>query len=151
MRPTDKSSWLTPTRIAKACAASKARVIRRGPGAIRVHTDSRSVSAGDCFVALRGDSFDAHEFLPAVFRAGARGVVVSQDIDPLAIPEGVFVVRVEDTAAALLQIAAEHRRRHKARVVGVTGSCGKTSVKDMLLPEVAPARAPPGSESLFEC
>ncbi len=132
MRPSDKSMWLTPTRIAKACKASNARVIRRGPGALRVHTDSRTVLPGDCFVALSGDAFDAHDFLHQVFAAGVRGVVVSRDLEPLEIPDDVFVVRVDDTSQALMQIAAEHRCRHKAKIVGVTGSCGKTSVKDML-------------------
>lgn len=118
------ASW-----IANACSG---RVLRRGRGASRVVIDSREVCPGDCFVALRGENFDGHDFLPQVLENGAAGVVVSRPMSRADLGAGAFFVRVEDTHRALLDIAHAHRSRHRAKVVGITGSCGKTSTKDML-------------------
>jgi UDP-N-acetylmuramoyl-tripeptide--D-alanyl-D-alanine ligase len=122
-------SWLKPSGLAKLC---RGKLVRSGRAARRVATDSRTLQPGDAFVALRGSNFDGHEFLAQVFARGASGVIVDRPIADLAVPDDVFVVRVDDTGNALMQIAAEHRRRHDVKVVGITGSCGKTSTKDML-------------------
>ena len=79
-------------------------------------------------VALRGDKFDGHEFLAEAFARGAAGAVVQCSVDPLTISDDSFVVRVPDTRAALSQLAAANRQRSRAKVVGITGSCGKTNV-----------------------
>ncbi len=96
-----------------------------------VSIDSRTVSAGDLFVAIRGDRFDAHAFVAAAFERGATGAVVHE---PLSDPEaaaGRVVVLVDDTTRALQAIAREVRRRSGAKVVAITGSAGKTTTKEV--------------------
>lgn len=94
----------------------------------RVVTDSRKVQPGDLFVALRGERFDAHAFLADVVQAGAVAVLVSTVPDNLAVPALV----VSDTRLALGQLAAGWRKRFMLPVVAVTGSNGKTTVKEMI-------------------
>ena len=97
-----------------------------------IATDSRGAVAGRCFVALRGERFDGHEFVSAALQAGAVGAVVSRP------PEGLqgeaaapFVVLVEDTLKALGDLARLHRSRFSLPVIGVSGSTGKTTTKDI--------------------
>ncbi|MFO1050981.1 MAG: UDP-N-acetylmuramoyl-tripeptide--D-alanyl-D-alanine ligase [Planctomycetota bacterium] len=129
------SSWLTPAAIAQATSG---RVARTGKAATRVVTNTDDIRGGELFVALKGARFDAHDFVPHALQRGAAGVVVQRVPESIRMAAGGraasdgFVVRVEDTARALLDLAREHRRRHRARVIGITGSCGKTSTKDML-------------------
>ena len=94
-----------------------------------VCTDSRALRAGDLFLALRGEKFDAHTFVAEAARRGATGAVV-QDV-PADLPADFAVVRVENTLRALQQIAAAYRRSLPLRSVGITGSNGKTSTKDL--------------------
>lgn len=124
-----RDTLLDPAEIARICAG---RVLRRGRAAGRIVTDSRELQAGDCFVALPGAAHDGHDYLKQVFERGAAGAVVCRPVPRERLREGVFVVKVEDTFAALLRMAAEYRANSKARVIGITGSCGKTSTKDML-------------------
>lgn len=91
-----------------------------------VAIDSREVAPGDLFVALRGDRVDGHDYLPQAFEAGAAGAIVD---GPLEGHPSLVVVR--DTARALLDLATDEREAMRARVVGITGSTGKTTVKDM--------------------
>lgn len=93
-----------------------------------VATDSRSAKGGDLFVALRGQHFDGHAFIGDVFAKGARAAFV--DADCRRIPEGMSVIRVSDTLAGLQRLAAEYRKTLPVRVVGITGSSGKTTTKD---------------------
>lgn len=95
---------------------------------VGVTTDSRVVSEGSIFVALRGATHDAHDFVPQVIAAGAGALVVSR---PVAAPPGVAVVVVEDTLHALGEIARAHRRRFAIPVIGITGSVGKTTTKEL--------------------
>jgi len=94
-----------------------------------VSTDSRSLPPGALFVALKGDRFDGHDFLSEVVARGAAGVVVSESRD---LPDGVQVFRVPDTLVALGDLARHYRDTLGARVVGITGSAGKTTTKDFL-------------------
>jgi UDP-N-acetylmuramoyl-tripeptide--D-alanyl-D-alanine ligase len=115
--------------------ATGGRVLRKAAGVVaqRVVTDSRAVVAGDCFVALRGEHRDGHAYVADALASGAAGAVISHLPVPLTIPRGSFVVEVDDTGRALLAMAASWRRAHqRVRVVGITGSCGKTSTKNML-------------------
>ncbi|MGI4985438.1 MAG: UDP-N-acetylmuramoyl-tripeptide--D-alanyl-D-alanine ligase, partial [Janthinobacterium lividum] len=102
----------------------------------RVSTDSRTVGPGDLFVALRGERFDAHAFLDAVAAQGVAAAVVSQDIaqNTLRSPSGLPLphLRVPDTRLALGALARGWRRRFDLPVVAVTGSNGKTTVKEMI-------------------
>ena len=90
-----------------------------------VEIDSRDVIEGDLFFALKGEAMDGHRFVDAAFAKGAAAVVVDR---PVAGPH----VLVRDTFAALQALAAAARARVDARVIGVTGSVGKTGVKEAL-------------------
>ncbi|NMM27037.1 MAG: UDP-N-acetylmuramoyl-tripeptide--D-alanyl-D-alanine ligase [Glaciimonas sp.] len=93
-----------------------------------VTTDSRSASAGNLFVALRGEHFDAHDFIAEVVAQGVSAVVVERLPAGLAIPALI----VPDTRIALGEIARHWRRQFHFPVIGVTGSNGKTTVKEMI-------------------
>ena len=95
---------------------------------LRVSTDSRSIRPGDLFIALRGDKFDGGAFAAQALQQGAVGVVLDQDQAP-AITDAI---RVDDTRLALGKLAAAWRARFRIPVVAVTGSNGKTTVKEML-------------------
>ena len=97
----------------------------------RVVTDTRKIEEGDIFVALHGDRFDGHDFVGAAVEAGAGALIVHRDIRPVV--RDIPVIRVRDTQQALGDLAA-HRRRLLApalRVAAITGSSGKTTVKEM--------------------
>ncbi|HTY20126.1 MAG TPA: UDP-N-acetylmuramoyl-tripeptide--D-alanyl-D-alanine ligase [Geobacteraceae bacterium] len=98
-----------------------------------VSTDSRLVKAGELFVPLRGERFDGHDFIVPAMGRGVR-VFLAQSgwIRENALPSAATVVAVEDTLRALGDLAAFHRRRFRIPVVGITGSNGKTTVKEML-------------------
>jgi len=98
-----------------------------------VSTDTRSLRRGELFVALKGERFDGHEFLARAFECGASGVVISgRRWLPQTVPEAVAVIDVADTLQALGRLAAGYRKRLVAKVIGITGSCGKTVLKEML-------------------
>ncbi len=99
-----------------------------------VVTDSRKVAVGDIFVALAGERFDGHDFLEQVAASGAGCLVVCKDIPQETLP-AIPCLLVDDTLRALGDLAAYRRQVMKAvsrpLVVGMTGSCGKTTVKEM--------------------
>lgn len=92
-----------------------------------VSIDSRTLVPGDCFIAIRGEKFDAHNFLEEVLDRGAGSLVVEEPLQK-QVPQWV----VEDSVTALGQIARENRRLFAQPLVAITGSNGKTSVKEML-------------------
>lgn len=94
-----------------------------------VTTDSRTIRRGDLFVALRGEKFDGHDFLPSAHRSGAAAAIVER-VD-LALPE-FPQIQVTDSLAALQRLAKAYRDEWSLKVVGITGSNGKTSTKEML-------------------
>ncbi|MCL7960604.1 MAG: UDP-N-acetylmuramoyl-tripeptide--D-alanyl-D-alanine ligase [marine benthic group bacterium] len=110
----------------------------RGRDFSSISTDTRDLQPGALFVALRGDRFDGAEFIDLAERLGAAGAVVSAGSDHAEVGFPVFTV--PDTTAALGDLARHHRRRCGARVVGVTGSSGKTTVKEMLAHAVGSER-----------
>lgn len=92
-----------------------------------VSTDSRQIDEGQLFVALRGERFDAHEFLPEVAtRAG--GMVVERPVKDINVPQWV----VPNTTEALGQIALSNRKAFMGPLIAITGSSGKTTVKEMV-------------------
>ena len=91
--------------------------------------DSRTLSPGDLFFALRGPNHDGRKYVAEVLRRGAAGAVVDGDVEA----EGP-VLRVDDSLTALQQLAAKVRREWAGEVVGVTGSAGKTTTKDVIAP-----------------
>jgi UDP-N-acetylmuramoyl-tripeptide--D-alanyl-D-alanine ligase len=94
----------------------------------RVHSDTRSLQAGDLFVALRGERFDAHDFLPAAREAGAVAALAERGLDAAGLPG----LEVPDALAALQALAAGWRARFDIPLVAVAGSNGKTTVTQMI-------------------
>ncbi len=91
-------------------------------------TDSRSVQSGELFIPLRGDNFDGHEYLTKAVQRGAAACLSEEMIGGLLVP----VVKVNDTLKALGDLAAAVRRQYAGPVVGITGTSGKTTCKEML-------------------
>ena len=94
----------------------------------RVHTDTRTLRAGDLFVALKGERFDAHEFLPQARAAGAVAAIGTYGV----AETGLDGLVVPDSLVALQQLAAGWRQRFDGPVIAVTGSNGKTTVTQMI-------------------
>jgi UDP-N-acetylmuramoyl-tripeptide--D-alanyl-D-alanine ligase len=117
--------------LAEILAATGGELLRWGPGPYRgVSTDTRRLGAAEAFVALRGASFDGNEFVGEACARGAGAIVASNDAVPA--PGGAAWIRVGDGLRALGDLAAAWRRRLATRVVGVTGSNGKTTTKEMI-------------------
>ena len=106
-----------------------------------VGTDSRSVKAGQLFVALHGERFDGNDFIEEVVARGAAGVICDEG-RALARP-GVAFFEVRDTLRALGDLAAAHRRCFDVPVVAITGSNGKTTTKNLLRSVLATAYGGP--------
>ncbi len=102
-----------------------------------VSTDSRTAREGDLFVALEGENFDGHEYVIAALERGARGAVVSRDIE---VAGDAPFYPVDDTLHALGRLAGYRRARLSAAVVGITGSSGKTATKDLTAAAVEGSR-----------
>ncbi|NIT35957.1 MAG: UDP-N-acetylmuramoyl-tripeptide--D-alanyl-D-alanine ligase [candidate division Zixibacteria bacterium] len=104
--------------------------ILRGDGQLRLRgvvTDSRVVRPGDLFVALRGERRDGHDYVADAAARGAVAAVVAREV-PEAIPQ----VLVRDTLEALRVLGRARRREFRGPVVAITGSCGKTTTKDLI-------------------
>ena len=109
---------------------SGGRVVLGDPDAVitAVSTDTRSIPRGALFVALVGERFDAHDFLPKAVETGAGALLVSCSVDGVKGP----VIEVDDTLTGLQQLAKGYRQLIAAKAVVITGSNGKTSTKDMI-------------------
>ena len=119
---------MTISEIVSACGG---RLLCGSPAAevTSVCADSREVVQGSLFVPIRGEKTDAHVFIPSVLKAGAAAVL-TQEHDRAQGP-GAWIA-VGDTKEALQQIAAAYRKRFLLPVIGITGSVGKTSTKEMV-------------------
>ena len=100
-----------------------------------VSADTRSIQSGDLFVALVSPKADGHKFVTQALDAGAAGLVVSRSVE---VPADVPVFLVPDTQIAYGQIARAWRDKFDIPVIGVTGSVGKTTVKEMLAAALSP-------------
>ncbi len=111
--------------------AVSGRLIQGNPGLeiTGVTTDSRKVNPGELFIALKGERFDGHNFLKAYADAGGTAAVVMDDSPEIS---GITLVKVENTLTALGDIARYYRRHFSVPVIGITGSNGKTTTKDLL-------------------
>ena len=126
VQPETPHSYWTFERVANALGGGPSSSAPLGS----VSTDTRALRTGDLFVALRGENFDAHDFLAQARDAGAAAVVVS---NPEAAQNlGIPVYVVPDTLEALGQLANSWRRAWGRSVVSVAGSNGKTSTKELL-------------------
>jgi murE/murF fusion protein len=114
--------------------------------AARVHTDTRTIAVGDLFVALKGERFDANTLLAQAVEQGASIVVCHRDADVRGLSDGVACIHVDDTRVALQVLATAWRKKHgSVRLIGVTGSNGKTTVTQMI---ASILRAHCGADSL---
>ena len=114
---------MTPLWTASEIAAATGGTVFGDFSASNVAFDSREVIGGELFVAMPGNETDGHDFVPQAISRGAAGLLVSEPVD---FPH----VRVADTAAALTALAIAARDRAPALRIGVTGSVGKTGVKE---------------------
>lgn len=115
--------------ILRATGGEPAGPVDGDPVIEAVTTDSRNVPARSLFVPIRGPNFDGHAFMEQAFLRGASFTLVSGDTDASRIPNNAIIVR--DTVKALGDLARWHRSRFDVPVIGITGSCGKTTVKEM--------------------
>ena len=122
---------MTGMTISRAAAVCGGRICGEGDldaelGSVVI--DSRAVSAGDFFVAYKGERVDGHDYISAAFDKGAVCCLARR------VPEGETrpLILVPDVQAALEQICAEYRRDLRLPVIGITGSVGKTSAKEMI-------------------
>ena len=133
----DRSAgWVAETAGARLLAADPG-----APGPRRAAIDTREIGAGDLFVGLRGERADGGEFAVDALAAGAWGVLVGPEHAEraaAAAPAGAAVLAADNPLAALQALARGWRRELGCRVVGVTGSTGKTSTKDILAALLAP-------------
>lgn len=95
-----------------------------------ISTDSRGTMSGELFFSLIGDKFDGHDFVPDVINRGAKGVVINRGRE-VETPSDVIVFEVDDTLLALGDLARRHREKLNIKVVGITGSNGKTTTKEI--------------------
>ena len=107
-----------------------------------ISIDSRSVSASDCFVAIKGDVHDGHAFIPQVLAKGVQGIILRQEHFaniqlPATSAPSVVCIGVPDTVAALGALAKDQRRRAAVSVAAITGSNGKTSTRTMAAAVIA--------------
>ncbi len=127
---------LTTPDIAAATKATVRPAADRDAPFTELFTDTRTPADGGLFVALVGDTFDGHAFVTTAVGAGAGGVMVNRSAQ--VDVEGVVVFEVDDTGDALMDLARLVRRRHPGRFIAITGSVGKTTVKDMTAVALAP-------------
>ena len=125
---------MQPIKADEVVVACRGELISGNPETkvIGVSTDTRTLKAGDLFVALTGESSDGHKFLADALSRGASGVVVSRKVESKQV-----TIRVEDTLVALGELAAYYRSTFDPTVIGVTGSVGKTTTKEMIAAVVA--------------
>jgi UDP-N-acetylmuramoyl-tripeptide--D-alanyl-D-alanine ligase len=115
--------------LLEAAQATGGRVLGEAVVIAGVTTDSRAIATGDLFVALKGERFDGHAFVADSIRRGAAAAMVSVPVEAdIAIPQVV----VDDTRLALGRLAADWRARFALPLVALTGSNGKTTVKEMI-------------------
>jgi len=114
-------------RLSEVAAATGGRLVGPDREFGRVNQDTRKLGQGELFVAIKGENFDGHEFLGQAEKLGAAGALVERELRT-----GLPQVLVKDSRKALGTYAATWRRRFPLRLVGVTGSSGKTTLKEML-------------------
>ncbi len=127
-------NWTLPEIL----GATGGELVRWGPGPFRgFSTDSRTLLPDEVFVALKGPRFDGQEFLSDALRRGASAAIASRD----ELCGSAALVHVDDGLRALGDLAAAYRRRLPVRVIGVTGSNGKTTTKEMIAAVLAASGA----------
>ena len=130
--------------------ATSGKVLNRGKESYWTEfcRDSRMVKKGDFFIPLKGERFDGHDFIEDVIARGASGSLWGREELPSSVGKDFTLVKVKDTLQALGSMGKFIRRKWKGIVVGITGSAGKTTTKEMVwagLSGYAPAFKTPGN------
>ncbi len=126
---------MEPLKLDDVLGATGAAPIGELPSSITgVSTDTRAIERGALFVALKGERFDAHDFLQEAKDRGASCALVEREVPNSPLP----LLRVADSMRALLALGGLHRSRLRAKVVAITGSNGKTTTKDLTARTVSP-------------
>ncbi|RLJ01448.1 MAG: UDP-N-acetylmuramoyl-tripeptide--D-alanyl-D-alanine ligase [Candidatus Aenigmatarchaeota archaeon] len=109
-------------------------IIRGDPETLfcSVSTDSRNIKGGELFFALKGERHDGHLFIDDARRKGAKGAVINESMKDVVKGDDFVVIAVKDTLKALGDLSGWWRRRFDVKVIGITGSSGKTTTKEML-------------------
>jgi UDP-N-acetylmuramoyl-tripeptide--D-alanyl-D-alanine ligase len=118
----------TAGELAQACGG---RLVtgREELAADGLSTDTRTLAPGQVFLALIGPNHDAHAFIPQAIEAGARIIIAQRRDASWILPDDLTLILVDDTTKALTALAVWQRRRLRGRVIAITGSCGKSTVK----------------------
>jgi len=128
---------MTRFRLGDVADATGAELVRGEPDAVvdGVETDTRSLSPGSLFLALRGPNFDGNRFADHAVGRGAGALLLARDEGGAEVeaPAGAALLVHPDPRRALRDLAAWHRARLACPVIGITGSCGKTTTKNVLL------------------
>jgi UDP-N-acetylmuramoyl-tripeptide--D-alanyl-D-alanine ligase len=121
---------MNPTPLAQIAQWAGGRLLAGRADALiqDVCTDSRALKAGALFVALRGENFDGHQFIAEAARIGAAGAIVEKA--PAGLPADFGIIEVSDTLTGLQALGGNYRSALSVKVIGITGSNGKTSTKD---------------------
>ena len=121
---------MEPSTVAEIAGLASGKLFGSGSGVVTaVSTDTRSIQPGQLFVALRGERFDAHDFLATAFEQGAVAALVEKVNQALPdLPQ----IEVPDSLVGLQTLATNYRRKFQIPIVGITGSNGKTSTKEMV-------------------
>jgi UDP-N-acetylmuramoyl-tripeptide--D-alanyl-D-alanine ligase len=116
-----------------------------------ISTDSRDIKNNDLFVPLRGTNFNGHEFLFPALEAGARGSLIDREAnrDIYNNLSNYVLIQVQDTFLALSDLASAHRKKHPVPLIAVTGSSGKTTVKEMIAAVLRQSHHPLVSQGNF--
>ena len=120
-----------------------------------ISTDSRTVHQPEAtlFVAMRGDRHDGHSFISELTERGIKAFIVEEL--PVSPTGNASFILVKDSLKALQELAAGHRKRHECRVIGITGSNGKTIVKEWINQAMSPdqkiVRSPKAITHKLEC
>ena len=116
--------------------ALKSEIINDNLSALKpiksVIIDSRKAEQNSIFIALKGDNNDGHDYLLQVFENGAELAIIESEALYKKYKNNLHLILVKNTFKALHKLASYSRKRTKAKIIGITGSVGKTSVKEML-------------------
>ncbi len=118
-------------RIKEIVEATGGSLVSGSAGAMitGISTDSRKTGGGCLFIPLKGERFDGHDYINMALDGGAAAVLTHKAVD---CKGGKAIIRVDDTSKALRELAAYYRKKFTVPFVGITGSVGKTSTKDMI-------------------
>lgn len=112
---------------------SRGRIVSGSPDTLisSYSLDSRRIKGKELFFAIKGERFDGHDFVIDALKKGAVGAVVERGRAPVEISGEPLIIEVADTTRALQDLAASVRREYRVKVVGISGSTGKTTTKDI--------------------